>query len=266
MKDSHEKNKQIPEKSIFDGNELIRYMNHELTWIHTREIKRLKRAHTNFFKIIFTFVFAARRCKQWNSPRSWWHSVNSYASNTSTHIPGTVWCRGAVKRARARGQIIINSFISFFLFKVKYYVVMNSDKDELPKCFFFSFFFSFSMIYFHKYHIEISNADYWHTYGRTRRLPLVQIITNKFRFGFFCTDVSVNACVCVFAWMSSAVCTCFMSYKLKRTVAWLRPHTNERLNNSGKKIAQTPTEQKKTCSSKSKLMKLTAMTLVALDV
>lgn len=86
---------------------------------------------------------------------------------------------------------------------------------------FFLFDFSFSVIYFHKYTFKSATptTDTHTDASPHRRLPLVQIIANNFWFGFFYGW----EWVCVCAWMSSAVCTCFMSYKLKRTVAWLWP-------------------------------------------
>lgn len=119
--------------------------------MNTIEIKRLKRAY-NF--IILVLLLFSRRDDANNETRpdldGLQHTVNFctlHASNTSTHIPSTMYC--ARLRTPFSHPTNYNKFIYFFLFKVKYYVVMNSDKDELPKCFFF--FFSFSVIYFYKY-------------------------------------------------------------------------------------------------------------------
>lgn len=70
--------KTISEKSGCEKNKSIRHLNHEFTWIRPRlnEIE----THMKLQLFSFTFVFAARRCQQWNSPRSWWHTVNLYTT------------------------------------------------------------------------------------------------------------------------------------------------------------------------------------------
>lgn len=80
---------------------------------------------------------------------------------------------------------------------------MNSDKDELPET---KPEKKTSVIYFHAHTHPSRRCCRLLTHIRThRRLPLVQILTNKLCFGI----LRVRVCVCLCArGMSSAVCTC----------------------------------------------------------